>query len=217
VRVSPRENPAIHHLDHLITGRRRELFAKEKASEPAIFRALSESISEGSFVYLGNSLPIREWDLFAARGRAFVYGANRGANGIDGQLSTFLGMAREDRENWCVVGDLTALYDLAAPWVLSQLHGSATIRIVVVNNGGGRIFSRVPSLRAVAEKDRERLFENPHRIRFDGWAAMWGLEYSTVIRPPRPLSSRAVIELAPDAKATERFYEGYDAIVAGSE
>ncbi len=215
VRVAPRENRDILHLDHTLTGRRRELFAKEKGSEPSMFRALSEWIPEGSFVYLGNSLPIREWDLFAARGKAFTYGANRGANGIDGQISTFLGMAQEDRENWCIVGDLTALYDLASPWVLPQLPERVAIRIVVVNNGGGRIFSRVPSLRSIAEKERERLFENPHAIGFASWAAMWGLEYVDRIPPRKSLSRRCVVELHPDAASTTRFNALYDALMKG--
>ncbi len=215
VRVAPRENPEILHLDHALTGRRRELFAKERASEPALFRTLSETIPEGSFVYLGNSLPIREWDLFAARSRPFVYGANRGANGIDGQISTFLGMARADRENWCVVGDLTALYDLASPWVLPQLPEQTAIRIVVVNNRGGRIFSRVPSLRSIPEGERERLFENPHSIGFESWAAMWGLDYADRLPPRKPLARRCVIELTPDAIATARFNAIYDALTKG--
>jgi 2-succinyl-5-enolpyruvyl-6-hydroxy-3-cyclohexene-1-carboxylate synthase len=211
VRVAPHENPEILHLDHVLTGRRRELFAKEKASEPALFRTLSESIPEGSFVYLGNSLPIREWDLFASRSRPFVYGANRGANGIDGQISTFLGMARPDRENWCVVGDLTAMYDLASPWVLPQLPERMAIRIVVVNNRGGRIFSRVRSLRSIPEGERERLFENPHTIGFEAWAAMWNLDYADRLPSRKPLGRRCVIELTPDAVATARFNAIYEA------
>lgn len=213
VRVATRENQEILHLDHVLAGRRRELFTKEKTSEQALLRTLSESIPEGSFVYLGNSLPIREWDLFAPRGRGFVYGANRGANGIDGQISTFLGMAREDRENWCVVGDLTALYDLASPWVLRQLAERMTIRIVVVNNGGGRIFSRVPSLRAIPDAERERLFENPHGIGFEAWAALWSLGYADRIPPRKPLGRRSVIELIPDAGATRRFQALYDEVM----
>jgi 2-succinyl-5-enolpyruvyl-6-hydroxy-3-cyclohexene-1-carboxylate synthase len=215
VRVAPRPDREIHRLDRVLAGRLRELFAKEKRSEPAIVRALSEWIPEGSLVYLGNSLPIREWDLFATRRRTFAYAANRGANGIDGQISTFLGMASETRENWCVVGDLTALYDLSSPWVLAQMPESAPIRIVVVNNGGGRIFSRVPSLRAVPAAERERLFENPHAIGFDQWAAMWDLDHFNRIRPRRPLSSRSVIELRPEAEATSRFLERYDALMKG--
>ncbi|HSN69501.1 MAG TPA: hypothetical protein VLV48_09660, partial [Thermoanaerobaculia bacterium] len=216
VRVAPRPNREIHRLDHALAGRTRELFEKEKRSEPALVRELSEWIPEGSLVYLGNSLPIREWDLYATRRRRFSFGANRGANGIDGQLSTFLGMAKEGRENWCLVGDLTALYDLSSPWVIPQIADSAPIRIVIINNRGGRIFSRVPSLRAVPESERERLFENPHAIGFEQWAAMWGLDYFDRLRPRRPLAPRSVIELRPEADQTSRFLEAYDALARGT-
>ncbi|HEU5163272.1 MAG TPA: hypothetical protein VFV54_09030, partial [Thermoanaerobaculia bacterium] len=140
----------------------------------------------------------------------------RGANGIDGQLSTFLGMVEEGRENWCVVGDLTALYDLSSPWVIPQIAEGAAIRIVIVNNRGGRIFSRVPSLGAVPESERERLFENPHAIGFEQWAAMWGLEYYDRLRPRRPLAARSVIELRPEADQTARFLEAYEALARGT-
>ena len=216
VQVAPRPNREIHRADHVLAGRVRELFEKGKRSEPSLVRELSEWIPEGSLVYLGNSLPIREWDLYATRRRRFSFAANRGANGIDGQLSTFLGMAGEGRENWCVVGDLTALYDLPAPWVMRQIPESVAIRIVIINNGGGRIFSRVPSLGAVPESERERLFENPHAIGFEQWAAMWELDYFDRLRPRRPLSPRSVIELRPEADETSRFLEAYDAIMRGT-
>jgi 2-succinyl-5-enolpyruvyl-6-hydroxy-3-cyclohexene-1-carboxylate synthase len=156
-------------------------------------------------VYLGNSLPIREWDLAAVReARDWRVGVNRGANGIDGQLSTFLGMCADGRDNWAVVGDLTALYDLGAPWILDQLT-TGPVRIVVVNNGGGQIFAR---LSPHAE------LRNAHRRTFDGWASFWGLphhRWETVPRAPA-LPDRCVIELVPDAAATDRFWRAYDAL-----
>ncbi|HEX3577436.1 MAG TPA: thiamine pyrophosphate-binding protein, partial [Thermoanaerobaculia bacterium] len=120
----------------------------EPQSELAMFRSLSEFISPNARVYLGNSLPIREWDLAAAREpRGFEIAANRGANGIDGQLSTFFGQCDPSRPNVAIVGDLTAIYDSNAPWIVPQLDAGIDWRIVIINNGGGRIFSRVPSLR----------------------------------------------------------------------
>ena len=64
------------------------------------------------------------------------------ANGIDGLVSSWLGVSAESDESWMIVGDLSALYDLGAPWILSQLK-KAKRRIVVINNGGGKIFSQV--------------------------------------------------------------------------
>src|SRR5262249_13096238 len=130
----------------------------EPQSELAMIRELSRTIPHGSRVYLGNSLPIREWDLVATREpRGFTYEANRGANGIDGQLSTFFGQCERGRENVCVIGDLTAIYDSNAPWIVPQL-GDVAFRIVIINNRGGRIFERVASLRKL---DR-RLIECEH-------------------------------------------------------
>jgi len=162
---------------------------EEPQSELAMVRALSEQIPPGARVYLGNSLPIREWDLVATRQpKNFTIEANRGANGIDGQLSTFFGWCRGDN-NWCIIGDLTAIYDMNAPWIVPQLD--AKFRIVIINNGGGRIFERVGSLRGL----NLDLIENSHQLRFDAWAKMWNID---------------VIELRPDADASRRAWEKYD-------
>jgi 2-succinyl-5-enolpyruvyl-6-hydroxy-3-cyclohexene-1-carboxylate synthase len=172
----------------------------EPESELAMVRELSQTIPENARVYLGNSLPIREWDLAATRDpRGFEIAANRGANGIDGQLSTFFGQCDPTRPNVCVVGDLTAIYDSNAPWIVPQLDASIDWRIVIINNGGGRIFSRVPSLRILDAATRERIIENAHSIRFDHWAAMWGIE-------------DRVTELRPDSEASRRAWEKYDAL-----
>ena len=185
---------------------------REPTAELSLLRSLSAAIPRGSFLFLGNSLPIREWDLVATReDRAFDLGANRGANGIDGELSTFLGMARPG-QNWAVLGDLTTLYDLSAPWILPELESGAEVRITIINNGGGQIFSRVPGLDKVDRAVRSRLFETEHALRFRGWAEMWKLHYeawTTVgnfALPPSP----AVIEILPDAPATRRVWNDLD-------
>ena len=152
-------------------------------SEMALLGWLSEQVPESARVFLGNSLPIREWNLAATRDHGFAGGvyANRGANGIDGELSSFLGTSVGAEEAWGIFGDLTTLYDLAAPWVLSQL-GEGRRRFVVINNGGGRIFSQLPAVRALDEKGRG-MFENAHGVSFEQWAAMWGLGYVLISEP----------------------------------
>ena len=207
--VPMREMPEFQERDGSVAQRMSALFESEPRSEPSIFRELSRAVTAGSHVYLGNSLPVREWDLAAVRDRAFDYSANRGANGIDGQISTFLGYCREDVTNWCVVGDLTALYDLSAPWIVNQLDPRMDFRIVIVNNGGGRIFSRVASLKSVDPRVRDKYFEDAHGVRFEHWARMWGLEYriESGVKPPH---SKGVLEIVPDAEATRRFWQTYD-------
>jgi 2-succinyl-5-enolpyruvyl-6-hydroxy-3-cyclohexene-1-carboxylate synthase len=186
-------------LDREQAARFAQILDEEPESELAMFRTLSRDLANGTRVYLGNSLPIREWDLAATREpRHFEYEANRGANGIDGQLSTFLGWCDPAHDNICILGDLTTIYDLNAPWIVPQL-GHRRFRIVVMNNGGGRIFSRVASLRVLDPAMRERIIENAHDLRFEHWAAMWNID---------------VTELRPDPEASRRAWKRYDELWA---
>ena len=157
--------------------RKKSPFSDRNGAELDMVRQLSRWIPETAGVFLGNSLPIREWNLAADRSVSHPHCfANRGANGIDGELSTFLGVSDRYDETWGIFGDLTTLYDLNAPWWLQQLNPKKRIRIVVLNNGGGRIFSRLPALKNLVPELKKRT-ENEHSIDFSGWAAMWGLDY----------------------------------------
>lgn len=145
-------------------------------SETRWFAGLSRRIPDDSMVFLGNSLPIREWQAAAEwRGGLDIH-ANRGVNGIDGEISTFLGLAADHPgESWGIFGDLTTLYDLAGPWVLRQMPGK-TIRFVVINNGGGGIFRELPAVRTADERTRDVVC-NEHTLDFAGWAALWKLPF----------------------------------------
>lgn len=196
------EAPALRARDARVVAAVEQLLRRFPRSEPALVRQLSEVVPAGSFVYLGNSLPIREWNQFAST-RPFEHGENRGANGIDGQLSTFLGWAGPGRENWAVVGDLTALYDLPSLWALR--HAAGAVRIVVINNGGGRIFRRI---------FRNPRFQHDHALTFDLWARMWNAAYSS---DPCLLPSRdpVIVELRPEQAETDRFWEEHGRLAAG--
>jgi 2-succinyl-5-enolpyruvyl-6-hydroxy-3-cyclohexene-1-carboxylate synthase len=184
--------------DRRLDGATDSLLEALPTSEPGLIRRLSVTIPRGSFVYLGNSLPIREWSRFATLlDRGFLMGENRGANGIDGQVASFLGWARPEVENWAIVGDLTALYDLSALWALRHLE-TFRLRIVVINNGGGRIFERMYT--------SER-YQNRHQIGFAAWAAMWGAEYHDAL-PRGPIGPAAVIEIRPSETETGACWAG---------
>jgi 2-succinyl-5-enolpyruvyl-6-hydroxy-3-cyclohexene-1-carboxylate synthase len=186
----------------------RQAILAEPASEPAMFEQLSQHIPAGARVFLGNSLPIREWDLAASwSSRGFEISASRGLNGIDGQISTFLGMCEPGRPAWAILGDLTALYDLAAPWALGQLGDELDATLVIVNNGGGKIFERM---------FQAPEFQNRHHLSFEHWAEMWGMSYERAESPAGleaclEKSNRGlrVIELCPDPEATARFWAAY--------
>src|SRR5690606_235384 len=102
--------------------------------------------------------------------------ANRGANGIDGQLSSWLGITASDpTASWAIVGDLTTLYDLSAPFLLDQL-AAAERTLVIMNNGGGGIFEGLPQLREMHPDARGWLKNSPN-CDFSAWAAMWRLPH----------------------------------------
>lgn len=178
-----------------------DLFQEEPYAEASLIHALSKKIPKGSKVYLGNSLPIREWDQAAPYNcRSYQMAASRGMSGIDGQIATFLGFSTADQENWAVIGDLTALYDMAGPWIASQLPNiSATV--VVVNNGGGRIFARMFSHPA---------FQHSHQLSFGPLAQFWGWRYERWESIPEliaPSEGCRLIEIVPDNRATDRFWQ----------
>ncbi len=108
-------------------------------SEPDIARRVAAA---GLPVLAGNSMPIRDLDLFAAP-RPPHQAANRGASGIDGLLATAAGWsAGLDQPVAALIGDLSALHDLSSLALLARAH--PPVAAVVVNNGGGGIFSFLP-------------------------------------------------------------------------
>lgn len=174
------------------------LYEQFPRAEQTMFYQLSKKMDKNGTLYLGNSLPIREWDQFAYNHfEDLSIAVNRGLNGIDGQLSTALGFGAKNTINWVILGDLTTLYDLAAPWFLSQMREN-NYQIVVVNNSGGQIFS---------DMFKNRSFLNQHSIRFNSFAQMWGLDYAEWTTIPSEVTSdkSRIIELIPDAAQTEEF------------
>jgi 2-succinyl-5-enolpyruvyl-6-hydroxy-3-cyclohexene-1-carboxylate synthase len=190
-------------------------FATFPHAEPVLLHALQSAFTTGSQVFLGNSLPIREFNDFPYFGPLGVtFHANRGANGIEGLISTWLGLSADasPSDSWLILGDLSALYDLAGPWVLSQLAPRRRF-VVVVNNGGGKIFSRVPGLRALPETARA-LIENRHTLRFNPLADLWDMSHTLIYSPDAFSAFHALdfglgthlIELHPDPDQTEAFW-----------
>jgi 2-succinyl-5-enolpyruvyl-6-hydroxy-3-cyclohexene-1-carboxylate synthase len=151
-----------------------ELPANDAVSEPTILRALADIAAEKNWpVFLGNSMPIRDFDSCAAAVSSGVVNvfANRGASGIDGNIATVAGLALGCASPLlAVMGDLAALHDLNS---LPLLHGSP-VTLVIINNGGGGIFRFLPI------DVEERLMETPHAWEFRGAAQQFGIEYHQV-------------------------------------
>ena len=147
----------------------RWLAALDEPFEGAPFPALADALPDGATLWAGNSMPVRDLDgWFPSTERRIALHSNRGANGIDGVLSTALGSAAiASGPVALVVGDLSFLHDLNA-FVAARLH-DLSLAIVLVNNDGGGIFSFLPQAATDAPgvglpANYEELFGTPHGI-----------------------------------------------------
>lgn len=119
---------------------------------------LAEKSQNGDLIFVGNSMPIRDMDTFYLPAKTSVeIIANRGANGIDGVIATAIGVAATDQKLTLLIGDISFLHDYTSLFIARQYN--IPIRVVVVNNNGGGIFSFLPQ--ANEKKHFEALFGTP--------------------------------------------------------
>lgn len=146
-------------------------------SESRLFYHLADMLPEGSCLFVGNSMPIRDLDsFFLANGKSIKVMANRGANGIDGTVSTALGAAIYSESLYLVLGDLTFFHDLNG-LIAAKLY-DIDINIILVNNNGGGIFSFLPQ--SEHPKHFELLFGTPLNIEFEHAVRMFNGEFSKI-------------------------------------
>ena len=152
------------------------LAGASEISEPGVIRALDAVLPQGAALILGNSMPVRDADSFlVASRRPLRVFANRGANGIDGVVSTACGIAAAGvSPAVLVVGDISFYHDLNG--LLALRRYDLPLTIVVVNNDGGGIFHFLPQAEAVPEF--EPLFGTPHGLRFAHAAELYGIPYA---------------------------------------
>jgi 2-succinyl-5-enolpyruvyl-6-hydroxy-3-cyclohexene-1-carboxylate synthase len=165
--------------------------------EGKVFPVLLDALPESGTLYVGNSMAIRDLDSFVPEHpRRIRVLANRGANGIDGVVSSALGAsAASDDPLLLVTGDLSFHHDLNALHIARDARVRATI--VIVHNDGGGIFSFLPVARHPAF---ERYFGTPHGLDFAPVAALYGVPYSS----PRTWEElRAQTRASLQARATE--------------
>jgi len=143
--------------------------------EGGIIDLLSRLLPADATLLAASSMPVRELDAFLRSGeRPLRILANRGVNGIDGLVSTAFGIdAATDGPMVALLGDLATLHDLGGFAAVARLGRTGTI--IVVNNGGGGIFSYLPLAKTDAPMDD--LFATEHELGFRHAAAMFGLEY----------------------------------------
>ena len=145
-------------------------------SEPGITAAIHDGLPSGSMLWAASSMPIRDVDsFFPVSERPVTIQANRGANGIDGFISTALGAASGGIPTTALAGDLSMLHDIGALATASRL--AIPLTIVVVNNDGGGIFHFLPQ---ADHEHFERHFGTPHGLSFSRIATSFGIDAVTV-------------------------------------
>jgi 2-succinyl-5-enolpyruvyl-6-hydroxy-3-cyclohexene-1-carboxylate synthase len=155
------------------------LDVEEAPSEPRTARDVAAALPDGSALVCAASMPVRELDWFMGARAGLRVVANRGANGIDGFVSTTLGVARA----WpgpvaALAGDLSMLHDQNG--LLTARSGAANATFVVINNDGGGVFSFLPQARW--RESFEDLFATPQGVDFGALAALHGLGHEAVER-----------------------------------
>lgn len=147
-------------------------------SEPAIAANLVDVMPSGGTLVVGNSMPVRDVDTFAAGGdRGIRVTGTRGASGIDGVTSTALGAASvASGPVALLIGDLSFLHDLGG--LQAATYARTPVVIVVVNNDGGGIFSFLPQHTRIDTQTFELLFGTPAAVDIQGAAQMFGCAYA---------------------------------------
>jgi len=140
-------------------------------SESSLARELAKQLSGA--VFIASSRPIRDLESFAAARTGIETFANRGLAGIDGNISTALGIATARESATAIIGDLAFLHDLTG------LVGntSANLRIIAINNDGGGIFSTLPQAGVAGF---ETVFGTPHGLDLTKIATGLGIAAKTI-------------------------------------
>ncbi len=154
-----------------------ELGEKAEITEPALHRALGPAHRDGDLVYTSSSMPIRDQEIFLAPSTTDVsFLSNRGANGIDGLISSGIGAAHASgRPTTIVSGDLGLLHDLGSLAALGEV--STPVRIVVIDNDGGGIFHFLPQEAAMSPDEFEALLGTPRGVDAAKAAALFDLPH----------------------------------------
>ncbi len=156
-------------------------------TEPGIARALVDALPESSHLVVSSSMPVRDLESYVPP-RPLEVHANRGANGIDGVVSTAVGVAAASGSPTALlIGDLAFLHD--SNGLLGASRRGIDLVVVVVDNDGGGIFSLLPQASAVAPEVFELVYGTPHGLDIVAVASALGAH------------ARAVEEIGPAVEA----------------
>jgi len=195
--------------------------------EPSSFegrtiRELQQHIPDNSQVLVANSMTIRDFDYFWFSGEsdAVLYG-NRGVNGIDGTVSTALGLAANGQPTYLVTGDLSLFHDLNG-LAVAKTH-NLNLTIILHNNDGGGIFEYLPQK---GTKHFDYLFSTSQGLDYSGAAKLYGCGYTKISSPDELVSVLAkvskesgvhIIEIPTDREYSRQLHRKYTKVSVDME
>ncbi|NMG57167.1 2-succinyl-5-enolpyruvyl-6-hydroxy-3-cyclohexene-1-carboxylic-acid synthase [Geitlerinema sp. P-1104] len=140
---------------------------------------LSHSLPSQRQVMVANSTPVRDMEWFwQPSDRQTQVFCNRGANGIDGTLSTAIGLAYEGKPTVLISGDLAFLHDTNGLLLAQQLKGHGHLTVVLINNQGGGIFELLPI--AQFNPPFQEFFSTPQQVNLEKLCAAYEIAYSQI-------------------------------------
>jgi 2-succinyl-5-enolpyruvyl-6-hydroxy-3-cyclohexene-1-carboxylate synthase len=187
---------------------------RDSLAEPVAVRAVFDQLPTGALLALGNSLPVREIDQYVpASPKTVRVLSQRGANGIDGVLSSAIGAASvHPGPTLCLLGDISYLHDVGALWTARALNRPFVVAIL--NNQGGRIFEQLPLLRDGRVSDQSAAaWLTPHQLALGAGAALFGLrsvcvstlaDLNTALRDALRAPHASVIDIRVDPSSAQQ-------------
>ncbi|OLT60375.1 2-succinyl-5-enolpyruvyl-6-hydroxy-3-cyclohexene-1-carboxylic-acid synthase [Moorena bouillonii] len=175
---------------------------------------LSQCLPPETPLFIANSMPVRDVEFFWKPGNTRIRPwFNRGANGIDGTLSTALGIAHRNQSSVMLTGDLAFLHDTNGFLIKNKFVGHLTI--ILINNNGGGIFEMLPI--AKFDPPFEEFFATPQDVNFSQLCLTYGVEHQLIqswqqlkeALNPLPSQGIRVLELPTDRRKDASLRQDY--------
>ena len=188
--------------------------------EPTVARRVTDTRAAGSNLVVSSSMPIRDVEWFGTVTPGVTVHANRGANGIDGVVSTAVGVALgTGAPTTLLIGDVAFIHDSNGLWGLGGRDVDLTV--VVVNNDGGSIFSFLPQATATDHDTFETLWGTPHGVDIAHLCAAHGIAHTVVadregLEQALAASGTRVMEVRTDRAANVAVHDALNAAVAAA-
>jgi len=193
------------------------MIEREDLFEGKIPWLLAESLPINTPIFIANSMPIRDAEFFwKLNNQQTIPYFNRGANGIDGTLSTALGIAHQDQPTVLLTGDLSLLHDTNGFLLREKFQGHLTI--ILINNNGGGIFEMLAIAEETTSQDLfEDYFATPQNMNFSQLALTYGIEYQKIekwetlkkLLNPLPRSGIRLLEIVTHRKLDAQWLKNY--------